>query len=154
MFVPFAYIDEDNVCQWPEFQSFIFECFKSPEPGLREVACHLFANVPAVFGPDPTPLLRDIGHMLHQALQDTSPKVRVAGFRALSAFLVQNAPEASVQNALKDLVQPAIMVIIISVLICVNQESNLIEFILNCRINVKHGSKIVLILLTVFLLLV
>lgn len=50
--------------------------------------------------------------MLGQALQDANPKVREAGFRALSAFLVQNSTENSVQVALKDLVQPALMVII------------------------------------------
>ncbi|VDK40821.1 unnamed protein product [Taenia asiatica] len=102
---------DDNVCQWTEFQPFIFECFKSPNPGLREVACHLFAIVPAVFGPDPTPLMPDIGHMLNRALHDASPNVREAGFRALSAFLVQNSTENSIQHALKDLVEPALMAV-------------------------------------------
>ncbi|CDI96909.1 importin 5 [Echinococcus multilocularis] len=102
---------DDNVCQWTEFQPFIFECFKSSDPGLREVACHLFAIVPAVFGPDPTPLMPDIGHMLNQALHDASPNVREAGFRALSAFLVQNSTENSIQHALKDLVEPALMAV-------------------------------------------
>nr|CDS33564.1 importin 5 [Hymenolepis microstoma] len=105
------HFNDDGVCQWREFQPFIFECFKSPEPGLREIACHLFAIVPAIFGPDPKKLLTDIGHMLGQALQDAEPKVREAGFRALSAFLVHNASENSIQAALKDLVQPALMAI-------------------------------------------
>lgn len=109
----FCLIGDDNVCQWAEFQPFIFECFKSPNPGLREVACHLFAIVPAVFGPDPTPLMPDIGHMLNRALHDASPNVREAGFRALSAFLVQNSTENSIQHALKDLVEPALMVVLV-----------------------------------------
>lgn len=104
------------MCQWAEFQPFIFECFKSPEPGLREIACHLFAIVPTVFGPDPTALINDITHMLGQALRDANPKVRESGFRALSAFLVQNSTENSVQISLKDLVQPALMVITIFIL--------------------------------------
>uniref|UniRef100_A0A0R3TTP8 TOG domain-containing protein n=1 Tax=Rodentolepis nana TaxID=102285 RepID=A0A0R3TTP8_RODNA len=105
------HFDDDGVCQWREFQPFIFECFKSPEPGLREIGCHLFAIVPAIFGPDPKKLLTDIGHMLGQALQDADPKVREAGFRALSAFLVHNASENSIQVSLRDLVQPALMAI-------------------------------------------
>lgn len=109
--MPFCLPDDEGVCQWTEFQPFIFECFKSPEPGLREIACHLFATVPAIFGPDATKLLPDIGHMLSQALQDPNPKVREAGFRALSAFLVHNSTENSVQQALKELAQPALMVI-------------------------------------------
>ncbi len=77
---------------------------------MREVSCHLFATVPSVFGPDPTPQIRDIGIMLTQALTDSNLKVRVAGFRALSAFLVHNATNTSIQHALKDLAQPALMV--------------------------------------------
>ncbi|VDD82167.1 unnamed protein product [Mesocestoides corti] len=103
---------DDNVCQWVEFQPFIFECFRSPESGLREIALHLFATVPAVFGPDPTPLMPNIGQMLNQGLHDSNPRIRVAGFRALSAFLVHNSTETSVQHALKDLAQPALMAVI------------------------------------------
>ncbi|VDM00719.1 unnamed protein product [Schistocephalus solidus] len=109
------HFDDDGVCQWPEFQPFIFQCFKSENPGLREIACHLFASVPAVFGPDHTTNMPHIAHMLNQALADQSLKVRIAGFRALCAFLVHNSTETSVQHALKDLAQPALMAVAMSV---------------------------------------
>ncbi|VDN15424.1 unnamed protein product [Dibothriocephalus latus] len=85
---------------------------ESENPGLREIACHLFASVPAVFGPDHTANMPHIAHMLNQALADQSLKVRIAGFRALCAFLVHNSTETSVQHALKDLAQPALMILV------------------------------------------
>ncbi|CAL8094141.1 unnamed protein product [Calicophoron daubneyi] len=104
--------DDDGSCEWPEFLQFLLECSNSPEIGLREIACHLFAAVPSVFGNQQASNLPLIGQFLGRSITDPSNyELRSSGMRALAAFIVQNATENSVLHALKELVPRALQAI-------------------------------------------
>lgn len=97
--------DDDGNSEWPEFLQFLLECANSNDPGLREIACHLFAAVPSVFGNQQASSLPIIGQFLGRAIADPSQyELRASGVRALASFIVQNATETSVLQALKELV--------------------------------------------------
>ncbi|KAA0199807.1 Karyopherin (importin) beta 3 [Fasciolopsis buskii] len=97
--------DDDGNSEWPEFLQFLLECSNSTDIGLREVACHLFAAVPSVFGSQQASSLPIIGQFLGRAIADPSHyELRASGVRALAAFIAQNATENSVLQALKELV--------------------------------------------------
>ncbi|KAF8561433.1 hypothetical protein P879_10336 [Paragonimus westermani] len=96
--------DDEGNSEWPEFLQFLLECSDSNDVGLREVACHLFAVVPTVFGNQQANNLPLIGQFLGRAIADPMHyELRASGVRALAAFIVQNATENSVLQALKEL---------------------------------------------------
>ncbi|KAF7250134.1 hypothetical protein EG68_09707 [Paragonimus skrjabini miyazakii] len=96
--------DDEGNSEWPEFLQFLLECSNSNDFGLREVACHLFAVVPTVFGNQQANNLPLIGQFLGRAIADPMHyELRASGVRALAAFIVQNATENSVLQALKEL---------------------------------------------------
>ncbi|KAG5452806.1 Importin-5 [Clonorchis sinensis] len=99
-----AQFDDDGNSEWPEFLPFLLECSNSTDNGLREIACHLFAAVPTVFGNQQASNLPLIGQFLGRAIGDPGHyELRASGVRALTAFIVQNATENSVLQALKEL---------------------------------------------------
>ena len=42
--------DDDGNNMWPEFLKFLFDCASSTNPEIKEVALHMFASIPGVFG--------------------------------------------------------------------------------------------------------
>nr|CAH8872708.1 unnamed protein product [Trichobilharzia regenti] len=104
--------DDDGISEWPEFTSILLEWSNSPDTGLREVACHIFASVPSLFGNQQAQSIGIIGQFLARAISDPScSELRAAGLRALAAFAVQNATEDSVLQALRELVPVSLQAI-------------------------------------------
>ena len=42
--------DDDGNNLWPEFLKFLFDMASSPSAEAKEIALHMFASVPGVFG--------------------------------------------------------------------------------------------------------
>ena len=56
--------DEDGNNLWPEFLKFLFAMASNPAPEVKEVALHMFASVPGVFGNQEQQYIEVIKNML------------------------------------------------------------------------------------------
>jgi len=107
--------DEEGNNFWPEFLKFLFDCASSPDPEVKEVALHMFASVPGVFGKMEEQNLMIIKKMLASSLTDAHYDVRFGGVKASSSFLMLHEKDTVVQKHLAELLSPLMTVVVQSV---------------------------------------
>jgi len=107
--------DEDGNNTWPEFLKFLFDCASSPSPEVKEVALHMFASVPGVFGNLEQQYLEVIKNMLASSLTDQVYEVRFGAVKAAANYLLLHEKDAGLQKHLGDLLGPMMTVVMQSV---------------------------------------
>ena len=90
--------DDDGNNNWPEFLKFLFDCASSANPEVKEVALHMFAAVPGVFGNQEAQYLDVIKQMLAASLTDqTSYDVRFVAVKATANYLLLHEKDVNIQ---------------------------------------------------------
>jgi len=107
--------DEEGNNMWPEFLKFLFDCASSPNPEVKEVALHMFASVPGVFGKLEQQYLEVIRNMLASSLQDQNYDVRFGAVKAATSYLLIHEKDTALQKHLADLLSPMMTVVVQSV---------------------------------------
>ena len=107
--------DEEGNNLWPEFLRFLFECASSANPEVKEVALHMFASVPGVFGNQEPQYYEVIKNMLAGCLQDPSYEVRFGAVKAAVNYLMMHEKDTGLQKHLGDLLGPIMTVTVQSV---------------------------------------
>jgi len=107
--------DDEGNNVWPEFLKFLFECASSPNPEVKEVALHMFASVPGVFGNQEPQYYEVIKNMLAGCLTDASYDVRFGAVKAACNYLMLHEKDAGLQKHLGDLLGPIMGVTVQSV---------------------------------------
>ena len=102
--------DEDGNNMWPEFLRFLFECASSPNPEVKEVALHMFASVPGVFGNQEPQYYDVIKNMLAGCLSDANYDVRFGAVKAACNYLMLHEKDSGLQKHLADLLGPIMTV--------------------------------------------
>ena len=100
---------------WPEFLRFLFECASSPNPEVKEVALHMFASVPGVFGNQEPQYYDVIKNMLAGCLSDANYDVRFGAVKAACNYLMLHEKDSGLQKHLADLLGPIMTVTVQSV---------------------------------------
>lgn len=124
--------DDEGNNLWPEFLRFLFDCASSPNPEVKEVALHMFASVPGVFGNQEPQYYEVIKNMLASCLVDASydvrfvssnyclplfipPSIRFGAVKAACNYLMLHEKDAGLQKHLADLLGPIMTVTVQSV---------------------------------------
>ena len=107
--------DEEGNNLWPEFLRFLFECASSANPEVKEVALHMFASVPGVFGNQEPQYYEVIKNMLAGCLQDPTYEVRFGAVKAAVNYLMMHEKDTGLQKHLGDLLGPIMTVTVQSV---------------------------------------
>jgi len=103
--------DEEGNNMWPEFLKFLFDCASNPKAEVKEVALHMFASVPGVFGKLEQQYMEVIKNMLASSLNDASYDVRFGAVKATSSYLLIHEKDTGVQKHLSDLLGPMMLVV-------------------------------------------
>jgi len=108
--------DDDGNNMWPEFLKFLFDCASSANAEVKEVALHMFASIPSVFGNQEQQYVDVIKQMLLASLTDpASYEVRFTAVRAASNYLLLHDKDSNVQKHFADLLSPIMQVTVQSV---------------------------------------
>lgn len=107
--------DEDGNNLWPEFLKFLFDCASSANPEIKEVALHMFASIPNVFGNQEQQYIDVIKQMLLASLTDQNYEVRFTAVRAAGNYLLLHDKETGIQKHFADLLGPLMQVTVQSV---------------------------------------
>jgi len=107
--------DDDGNNLWPEFLKFLFDCASSPNPEVKEVALHMFASVPGVFGNQEQQYYEVIKNMLASCLVDPNYDVRFGAVKAACNYLMLHEKNSGLQKHLGDLLGPIMAVTVQSV---------------------------------------
>lgn len=107
--------DEEGNNLWPEFLKFLFDCASSPNPEVKEVALHMFASVPGVFGNLEQQYYEVIKNMLASSLSDQTYEVRFGAVKAAANYLLLHEKDTGLQKHLGDLLGPMMTVTVQSV---------------------------------------
>ena len=107
--------DEDGNNLWPEFLKFLFAMASNPAPEVKEVALHMFASVPGVFGNQEQQYIEVIKNMLASSLTDQSYDVRFGAVKAACNYLMLHEKDSGLQKHLADLLGPIMTVTVQSV---------------------------------------
>jgi len=107
--------DEDGNNLWPEFLKFLFAMASSPTPEVKEVALHMFASVPGVFGNQEQQYIEVIKNMLASSLTDPSYDVRFGAVKASCNYLLLHEKNTGLQKHFGDLLGPIMNVTVESV---------------------------------------
>ena len=107
--------DDEGNNLWPEFLRFLFECASSGNPEVKEVALHMFASVPGVFGNQEPQYYEVIKNMLAGCLQDPTYEVRFGAVKAAVNYLMMHEKDTGLQKHLGDLLGPIMTVTVQSV---------------------------------------
>ena len=100
---------------WPEFLKFLFAMASSPTPEVKEVALHMFASVPGVFGNQEQQYIEVIKNMLASSLTDQSYDVRFGAVKASCNYLLLHEKNTGLQKHFGDLLGPIMNVTVESV---------------------------------------
>jgi len=95
--------DEDGNNLWPEFLKFLFAMASSPTPEVKEVALHMFASVPGVFGNQEQQYIDVIKNMLASSLTDQNYDVRFGAVKASCNYLLLHEKNTGLQKHFSDL---------------------------------------------------
>ena len=107
--------DEDGNNLWPEFLKFLFAMASNPAPEVKEVALHMFASVPGVFGNQEQQYIEVIKNMLASSLTDQSYDVRFGAVKASCNYLLLHEKNLGLQKHFGDLLGPIMNVTVESV---------------------------------------
>jgi len=107
--------DEDGNNLWPEFLKFLFDMASSPTPEVKEVALHMFASVPGVFGNQEQQYIEVIKNMLASSLTDQNYDVRFGAVKASCNYLLLHEKNTGLQKHFGDLLAPIMNVTVESV---------------------------------------
>lgn len=107
--------DDDGNNLWPEFLKFLFSMASSPNPEVKEIALHMFASVPGVFGNQEQQYIEVIKNMLGQSLIDASYEVRFGAVKAACNYLLLHDKNTGLQKHFSDLLGPIMNVTLESV---------------------------------------
>ena len=107
--------DDDGNNLWPEFLKFLFTMASSPSPEAKEVALHMFASVPGVFGNQEQQYIEVIKNMLSSSLVDQSYDVRFGAVKATCNYLMLHDKDAGLQKHFGDTLGPIMHVTLESV---------------------------------------
>ena len=107
--------DEDGNNLWPEFLKFLFDMASSPTPEVKEVALHMFASVPGVFGNQEQQYIEVIKNMLASSLTDQNYDVRFGAVKASCNYLLLHEKNTGLQKHFGDLLSPIMNVTVESV---------------------------------------
>merc|ERR1712106_410482 len=107
--------DEDGNNLWPEFLKFLFAMASSPTPEVKEVALHMFASVPGVFGNQEQQYIDVIKNMLASSLTDQNYDVRFGAVKAACNYLLLHEKNTGLQKHFADLLGPIMNVTVESV---------------------------------------
>ncbi|XP_023336717.1 importin-5 [Eurytemora carolleeae] len=107
--------DDDGNNLWPEFLKFLFDCASSANPEIKEVALHMFASIPGVFGNQEKQYIDVIKQMLLASLNDPTFDVRFTAVKATGNYLMLHEKDSAVQKHFADLLGPMMQVTVQSV---------------------------------------
>ena len=107
--------DEDGNNLWPEFLKFLFTMASSPSPEAKEIALHMFASVPSVFGNQEQQYIDVIKNMLASSLTDATFDVRFGAVKATCNYLLLHDKDVNVQKHFGDVLAPMMNVTLESV---------------------------------------
>ena len=107
--------DDDGNNLWPEFLKFLFDCASSANPEIKEVALHMFASIPGVFGNQEKQYIDVIKQMLLASLNDPTFDVRFTAVKATGNYLLLHEKDSAVQKHFADLLGPMMQVTVQSV---------------------------------------
>jgi len=107
--------DDDGNNMWPEFLKFLFDCASSTNPEIKEVALHMFASIPGVFGNQEQQYIDVIKQMLLASLTDPTYEVRFTAVKASANYLLLHEKDAGLQKHFSDLLGPMMQVTVQSV---------------------------------------
>ena len=107
--------DESGNNMWPEFLKFLFDCASSANPEVKEVALHMFASIPGVFGNQEQQYVDVIKQMLMASLADGHYEVRFSAVKAAGNYLLLHEKDAGLLKHFADLLGPIMQVTVQSV---------------------------------------
>eukprot|EP00088_Acartia_fossae_P049518 TRINITY_DN5459_c0_g1_i1.p1 TRINITY_DN5459_c0_g1~~TRINITY_DN5459_c0_g1_i1.p1 ORF type:complete len:1108 (-),score=360.91 TRINITY_DN5459_c0_g1_i1:577-3870(-) len=107
--------DEDGNNLWPEFLKFLFDCASSTNPEIKEVALHMFASIPSIFGNQEQQYIDVIKQMLLASLTDQNYDVRFSAVKAAGNYLLLHDKDTGIQKHFADLLAPIMQVTVQSV---------------------------------------
>ena len=90
--------DDDGNNSWPEFLKFLFTMASSQSAEAKEIALHMFASVPSVFGNQEQQYIDVIKNMLASSLTDANFDVRFGAVKATCNYLMLHDKDVGVQK--------------------------------------------------------
>ena len=107
--------DDDGNNLWPDFLTFLFTMASSPSPDAKEIALHMFASVPSVFGNQEQKYMDVIKNMLSSSLTDQTYEVRFGAVKATCNYLLLHDKDNNLQKHFSDVLGPIMNVTVESV---------------------------------------
>jgi len=107
--------DDDGNNLWPDFLKFLFTMASSPSSDAKEVALHMFASVPSVFGNQEQQYMEVIKNMLSSSLTDQVYDVRFGAVKATCNYLLLHDKDNNLQKHFSDVLGPIMNVTVESV---------------------------------------
>ena len=107
--------DDDGNNLWPDFLKFLFTMASSPSSDAKEVALHMFASVPSVFGNQEQQYMEVIKNMLSSSLTDQVYEVRFGAVKATCNYLLLHDKDTNLQKHFSDVLGPIMNVTVESV---------------------------------------
>ena len=107
--------DDDGNNSWPEFLKFLFTMASSQSAEAKEIALHMFASVPSVFGNQEQQYIDVIKNMLASSLTDANFDVRFGAVKATCNYLMLHDKDVGVQKHFGDVLAPMMNVTLESV---------------------------------------
>jgi len=107
--------DDDGNNLWPEFLKFLFDMASSPSAEAKEIALHMFASVPGVFGNQEQQYIEVIKNMLSSSLIDQNYEVRFGAVKATCNYLMLHDKDTNLLKHFADVLIPIMNVTVESV---------------------------------------